>query len=745
MVGKQLAPRIHSSETDLANCLLPALRQLDALLERAIATVHPVNRSEPGAENLLSGLCLEPADIKRLLAHPPSRPLFCEAKNQTSPDTAPECPPLSQLKEVFGLSIFDLWLLLIALAPELDLRYERLYGFLQDDITRRRPSVDLALNLLCRSAEEKVAFRAHFAPEAPLIRHQLLRVSADPNDVQPPLLSLGLTVDKGIVAWLLGGAALDFRLSTFCRLSDPVFDLKSLLLAPDEKQALTNLVHRVDTSGPRQLYFWGPAGSGKRTAAEALAKRMKVRLLVADLGWCALPDAEFVQIPGLLCRDALLHHALLFIRGVDTLQSGERLLHYQQLMDALSSHQGTVVLAGTSSWNPPRRDAPDPLAVSFATPNFSLRRAAWRLALDAAGVQCAETDVTDLASRFRFTPGQIMATTNEACNRGRWIAGSCSGSAFGSCVEPRTTVGDLFSAARAQSGSELLKLTRKIPPRYTWKDIVLPADQLDQLKEICAQAKFRHVVYGDWGFDRKLSMGKALNVLFAGPPGTGKTMAAEVIAKDLELDLYQIDLSRVVSKYIGETEKNLDRIFAAADNSNAILFFDEADALFGKRSEVKDAHDRYANIEIGYLLQKMEEYEGIAILATNLRQNLDDAFVRRIQNVVEFRFPDADQRQRIWEITFPLETPLGEDVDFGALARSVKLAGGNIKNIAIAAAFYAAADGRVVRMPHIIRACSREFSKLGQTWSGGELAARAGSPSHGEERTQRNGGSIVGF
>jgi SpoVK/Ycf46/Vps4 family AAA+-type ATPase len=208
-----------------------------------------------------------------------------------------------------------------------------------------------------------------------------------------------------------------------------------------------------------------------------------------------------------------------------------------------------------------------------------------------------------------------------------------------------------------------------------------------------------------------------LNALFSGPPGTGKTMAAEVIAKELQLDLYQIDLSQVVSKYIGETEKNLHRIFAEAQSSNAILFFDEADALFGKRSEVKDAHDRYANIEIGYLLQKMEEYEGIAILATNLRQHLDEAFTRRMQFIVEFPFPDEESRRRIWQVTFPVETPMAAEVDFSLLAREIKLAGGNIKNIGLAAAFYAASDGGVVGLQHLVQAARREFQKLGRTWN----------------------------
>jgi SpoVK/Ycf46/Vps4 family AAA+-type ATPase len=285
-------------------------------------------------------------------------------------------------------------------------------------------------------------------------------------------------------------------------------------------------------------------------------------------------------------------------------------------------------------------------------------------------------------------------------------------------------------------------LARKIEPRYGWDDLVLPPDTKAQLQEICQHAEYRPVVYGQWGFDRKLSLGKGLNVLFAGPPGTGKTMGAEVIAHELRLDLYRIDLSQIVSKYIGETEKNLDRIFTAAENSNAILFFDEADALFGKRSEVRDSHDRYANIEISYLLQKMEEYVGISILATNLRQNLDEAFVRRLQAIVEFPFPDEEYRRHIWESVFPKETPLGADVRFDLLAHEVRLAGGNIKNIALAASFCAAANRGIVTLSHLVHAAGREHQKLARSWNPAELVKLAnlshenGEQASGEMRTR---------
>jgi SpoVK/Ycf46/Vps4 family AAA+-type ATPase len=277
------------------------------------------------------------------------------------------------------------------------------------------------------------------------------------------------------------------------------------------------------------------------------------------------------------------------------------------------------------------------------------------------------------------------------------------------------TVEDLFAGARSQSGDSLAALAHRIEPRYTWEDLVLPSDCVAQLHEICQRVAHRHRVLGAWGFDRKLSLGKGVNALFAGPPGTGKTMAAEVIASELRLDLYRIDLAGVVSKYIGETEKNLDRVFSAAESANAILFFDEADALFGKRSEVRDSHDRYANLEISYLLQKMEQHEGIAILATNLRQNLDDAFVRRIAFTVHFPFPDESSRRLIWEQIWPPETPLADDVDFDVMARQFRLSGGNIKNIALASAFLAAGDGGRVTMGHLRQATRREHQKMGKT------------------------------
>jgi SpoVK/Ycf46/Vps4 family AAA+-type ATPase len=363
------------------------------------------------------------------------------------------------------------------------------------------------------------------------------------------------------------------------------------------------------------------------------------------------------------------------------------------------------------------------IPVPFGAATFAERRAGWAASLGAAGMTPIGDDLDALASRFRLAPPQIGDAVAVARGSAALRAAAHAPDAAAGWSSGAPSMTDLFRAARAQSGDRLGRLARRIEPKYGWADIVLPADQLARLRELSDQARYRHVVHGDWGFEQKLSLGRGLNALFSGPPGTGKTMAAEVIGRDLELELYAIDLAQVVSKYIGETEKNLQAVFQAAEDSQAILFFDEADALFGKRSEVKDAHDRYANIEIGYLLQKMEAHEGIAILATNLRKNMDEAFLRRMQFTVDFPFPDEESRRRIWDGVFPEELPRARDVDVFFLARQFKLSGGHIRNIALAAAFLAAADRSPLTMAHLIRATRREYQKLGWLCSKADFGA----------------------
>lgn len=529
--------------------------------------------------------------------------------------------------------------------------------------------------------------------------------------MQPPLLACYLKPDEQLIRYLLGQEGLDSRLATFCELVGPRGERSSPLLDAKIQQALIALALQArEANQPLHLHFHGPQGVGKRQAAEAIALKLGMKLLVADIATAIASKTELESILPLLLREAQFQDAVLYLQGIEALGSQEQVNNYQRLWEAIAQFPSIAIIGGVA---PSLSDIPGStrtiLPVSFPLPDFAQRRDNWQAYLSQSGISRPAQELDTLADRFRLTPEQIGDAVASAQHQARWQAAQASQESSGSL-----TLEDLLAAARAHSGQALTSLARKISPRSTWTDLILPPEGLTQLREICHQVKHHHLVCGQWGFEEKLSLGKGLNALFSGSPGTGKTMAAAVIAKELHLDLYQIDLSQVVSKYIGETEKNLERIFTAAQSANAILLFDEADALFGKRSEVKDAHDRYANLEIAYLLQKMEEYEGVTLLTTNLRQNLDEAFTRRIRFIVEFPFPEADYRLQIWQGIWPKQTPLAADVDLEGMARQFKLAGGNIRNIALAAAFLAAENSQCVTMKHLLQATKREFQKMGR-------------------------------
>jgi SpoVK/Ycf46/Vps4 family AAA+-type ATPase len=705
------------------NDLLPALQRLDGLLEQAIRAARE-SHGPGAAADPYRGLYISQDEVERLLAHEPGAPTLHpdgEDLEAALPDAATGGSRLAWLKDAFGLSSFDLDLILIALAPELDRRYERLYAYLQDHVSRRRPSVDLALSLLCGDAVARLERRAHFDPDSPLLREGLIHLTPEPDGEPPSLLAHTLKLDEQIVRFLLRQDGLDSRLAPFCQLVFSLDTVEELPLDAEVRQALPALVARAwEENQPLRLYFHGPPGAGKRRAAAALAAKAGAPLLIVDLARALAATLGFGQVLQLAFRYGWLEGAIPYLDGLDGLRSDGWAIPYGRLLEALAQDAGFAILAGEQPWTPSAREPLGVIPIPFPIPSFTQRRDCWQANLDAVGIALDGYDLDTLAGRFRLTPGQIAGATVAACNRAAWRAAARSDDQL-SERNGQSTLQDLFAAARAQSGHDLDRLARRIEPLYSWDDIVLPQDTLAQLREICQRVAHRHRVLGEWGFDRKLSLGKGVTALFAGPSGTGKTMAAEIIAGELGLDLYKIDLSGVVSKYVGETEKNLDRIFAAAENANAILFFDEADALFGKRSEVRDSHDRYANIEISYLLQKMEEYEGIAILATNLRQNLDESFVRRLAFTVHFPFPDEDSRRRIWAGIWPDATPLAQDVDPGFLARQFRLSGGNIKNIALAGAFLAADDGGAVTMVHLVQATRREYQKMGKALSETEL------------------------
>jgi hypothetical protein len=432
--------------------------------------------------------------------------------------------------------------------------------------------------------------------------------------------------------------------------------------------------------------LFGPRRSGRRAAAADLAARAGLQLAeIRTRMMPTEPEARSALLPLLGREAALARLAFLVDAAPPDRQDGEAARLARLAAEDLLSELDALVIAVSED----RLEAPPetpqlrlaPLAVSD-------RQALWTEALG-PDPDVEPQEIEQVAETFQLGPGEIAELAAQL-GRGDGL--------------------DLWQACRDAAGAGLEALAERIEPRLGWSDIVLPGPVLDDLHAIADQVRHRSAVYGRGGFGRKLTRGRGVNALFAGPSGVGKTMAAEVIAHDLRLDLYKVDLSSVISKYIGETEKNLKLVFDAAEASGAVLFFDEADALFGKRSEVKDSHDRYANIEVSYLLQRMESYSGLAILATNMKGHLDAAFLRRLRFVIDLPFPDAAQRRAIWAQAFPPET-LTEGLDLDALSR-LEIAGGNIAVIAVNAAFLAAADASPVRMAHVARAARAELRKL---------------------------------
>jgi len=676
--------------------------------------------------DLLQGLVLTEHEIIETLTTPlGTEPLVGDSellqKLNSPNNAAPKSAPLVQLSDLFQLSRAEQLCLLLCLAPEIDARYSRVYAFLQDDVTRKQPSVELALRLFSASPEDSVQQRALFSLGSALFRNRIV-IFANPTDKQLPLPQRALKIDDRIAAFLLHNQQLDDCLVEWIEVEPPdtadvAAPLPAALVQKTVRLIESSLAGKEPSARPL-IHIYGRHGSGRRALARVVSRHIGLPLIIADLKRLPNGDTNEADVLWRLCREALLLPAVLLIANFDELLQETRQRELASLLDAAHYFSPVTFLAGSQSWKG-NEGKHFFLSLECPVPNATTRIYYWRKHLNSHADDFNETDLVELASKFTFTEGKILQTVRTAQHRAYWeMEGN-----------DRLTPSSVNDAARTIATPSLMGLARKIETPFSWNDIVLPHGQLVQLKEIAAHAQRSQVVFEHWGFSRNFSYGRGIAALFEGQSGTGKTMAASIIGRELRLDVYQIDLSSVVSKYIGETEKNLSRIFGEAQDSNAVLFFDEADALFGKRSEVKDAHDRYANIETAYLLQRMEQYSGIVILATNMKQNLDEAFVRRMRFIINFPFPNDEDRERIWHKAFPSDAPLGEDVDFRWLSRKLKITGGNIKNISLRAAFLAIERDSAISMDCLIDAAKRENEKIGKIdalteYRGRESAAR---------------------
>ena len=584
-------------------------------------------------------------------------------------------PALARAADRLGLDALDAAVLAVCAAPELHPRYGRLYAYLQDDVTRRLPSPRLVASLLTGEGVEPHDVLACFAPDARLVSVGAVRL-LEP-DPAVPLADRPAKLADRLAAFILGAG------TGLLEAGAPValrrVALRSGITGRDESVAEVARSLQADTHLP--LVVCGPDAAAIVATA---AGRPLVLLDVRDLERPrALADATLA---------AALEHALLCFDGLEDLTAGR------------------TVAPARADRQPPRALGADRAHAPRGAGAQRSHRAARRAAVPV--VRRAPNGVGRVQRRHEARPTsppssglsieQILAAAevSRVAARSRGL----------DVPEPA----DLDLGARHASSSRLGDLAARLTPAYSFDDLVLPERQREMLRSISAYLRHRDQVLSEWGYERTVARSQGLKVLFAGESGTGKTMAAQVLAAELGLDLFRVDLATVVSKYIGETEKNLERIFTAADDSNAILFFDEADALFGKRSEVSDSHDRYANIEVAYLLQRMELYPGAVILATNFRRNIDDAFVRRLDFVVDFPFPEAEDRKKIWRLVLPQSAPVAADIDLDFLAAQFKLSGGAIRNCSLAAAFRAADDNGEISMEHLVRAVAQEYGKQGR-------------------------------
>lgn len=612
------------------------------------------------------------------------------AQQQALQEAAAAMPTPSALDRVcsmFGLSTFERSLLLLCAGMEMDASFAPLCAAAQGNPQQAYPTFSLALTVL------PDAHWSALTPAAPLRRWQMIKVGEG-----HALTLCPLRIDERVLHCLAGTHYLDDQLVGFVERLQVVDDL-----VPSH-QALAEQVAAIwSHSGASILpvvQLYGNETTGKRAVAKTACAILDLGLSVMSAHVVPSTPSELNILIRLWTREATLSgNALLLDCDDIDMADSTRIAAIARLIERTNT---LLIVASRERLRVLQRPV-----VSFDVhkPTSNEQCAVWQGTLAEVAPQL-NGQVKTLVSQFNLSASIIRAACAEAVghlHQGQEAEGNV-----------------LWDACRLQARPRLDELAQRIEPAADWEDLVLPEVQGQILREITAHVRQRATVYEEWGFGAKGMRGLGISALFAGASGTGKTLAAEVLAHELRLDLYRIDLSSVVSKYIGETEKNLRRVFDAAEEGGVILLFDEADALFGKRSEVKDSRDRYANIEVSYLLQRMECYPGLAVLTTNLKSALDTAFLRRIRFVVQFPFPDAAQRTEIWRRIFPLSTPT-EGLDATRLAQ-LNVAGGNIRNIALNAAFLAADAGEPVRMAHLLRAACSEYAKLEKPLTGVEIS-----------------------
>jgi hypothetical protein len=688
-MNEQIATWEKNNETYLAAALAWLRERLAQLVD--VAPEEPAAVGEPRRFGLFNRSRDE--ESPKLIAGPSTLTQLVDRMAEA--ETADPPPALLILAHRLGLSRFEQEILLLCLGIELDTRLPTLCAQAQDDPNRPFPTFALAMALFDDPAWDALS------PERPLRYWQLIEIN------QPgaqPLTTSALRVDERVLNYAKGLNYLDDRLTPLLA----PFDVKQDddPLPPSQETAVTQIVghvqHNHANGAPLTVQLLGLDNLSKQMAAQRAAAELGLHLnrLPAEL----LPNdpSQLEKMARLWQRESILLPLALYLDAHET-DGDPAPGQTPPLQRFLTRSQGIFFLA-SRELRPGLGAAAT--AVEIHRPTPAEQQAIWQEVLTVNSEQLTvNSDGSNgwIAEGSALLAGQFNLNAATIRQIGRSALTDPN-------LQSPSPIPQLWDACLTNTRPRLDQLAQRIDPKATWDEIVLSDELAGLLRQIAIQVRHRNTVYDAWGFREKMSRGLGLSALFAGESGTGKTMAAEVLANELELNLYRIDLSAVVSKYIGETEKNLRRLFDAAEDGGVILFFDEADALFGKRTEVKDSHDRYANIEVNYLLQRMEAYRGLAILATNRKSALDAAFLRRLRFVVNFAFPDLAQRRAIWQRILPPQTPQA-DLDFDHLAR-LNLTGGSIQNVALSAAFLAAQRNEPVTMPLILEAARAELRKM---------------------------------
>lgn len=612
------------------------------------------------------------------------------------PSEPPPSPGLDRLAEAFALDPLARRLLLLAAGPGLDHDIARMYTFAWADFTHKQSTAGFLAELVSDARAGQAAALAALRPDAPLVRHRLVRLHAGEHwRADPPLLQRAVTVPEAVMAALRGEPPLvDEALAGAVRFEWPAAG-PALQLAPRAGARIAGAWARAVAELQPVLLLTGPSASGRRSVIAAACAARAMPLVTVDAG--AIPPELLGEALADVTRDARAAGAAVLVRGDVPLDATETTPAFVAAL-AGAWRRTPVPLAVTAARSAALGGLGDVVEVDLPVLPHADQVAAWRHAL------VGEDDpgrAVRLAGRFSMPIGAIHAAAAETRRRAA-IEG----------VEPDDVAyGD---ALRRRVHHALDAVAEPVHTTLTWADVVLPDDIREALEEIRAQARHRSRVFDEWGFRRKMSYGRGLACLFSGPPGTGKTMMAGILANDLGRALYRVDLSRVVSKWVGETEKNLARVFDEAERAQVILFFDEADSLFSTRTEVKGANDRFANMEVNYLLQRMEQFDGMSILTTNFERSLDEAFKRRLRFRLHFPLPEAEQRTELWQRMVPAEMPTEDGIRWDHFGKKYKIAGGNIKNAVLRAAFYAAEGDGILTFDLLDKAAEAERRELGR-------------------------------